>query len=196
MQSVTGPWFTAFTQASRSVAEAPTVQRLFRRVVKSLRTFPRTLVVEDDPLDALLLNVSFQKAGLNETVRFVGGGLEAIEYLRGKQLSHTSASTTLPELLLLSLKMPGVTGFSVLEWIIAHPHLRPPWIIVLGSSASAEDATRARALGADHYLVKPCDEESMDLVVQTIRELAGLPADPIRVPRAREHHGAVASPAV
>ena len=161
--------------------------------MKSQRAFPRTLVAEDDPLDAFLLNRAFQRAGVNEAVHFVGGGREAIDYLRGKQLSPTSASSTLPALLLLNLKMPGVSGLGVLEWIGMHLHLRPACVVVLGTSQASEEVSRALALGADHYFLKPRDEEGMDAVLQRILLLFELPGYSAWVKRLGTYQGQVVS---
>jgi two-component system response regulator len=164
--------------------------------VKPYTVFPRTLVAEDDPLDAFLLSRAFQKAGVKEAVHFVGGGREAIDYLRGKQLSLTSASSTLPAVLLLNLKMPGVSGFAVLQWIGLHPHLRPDSIVVLGASPASAEASRAITLGADHYLVKPCDEEGMDEVPQRILALLEHPRYEGRVKLKDTFLGQVVGPAL
>jgi len=56
-------------------------------------------------------------------------------------------------LLLLDLKMPRVNGFEVLEWICNSKGVKP-LIVVLSSSEVPDDMKRARALGANLYLVK------------------------------------------
>lgn len=117
--------------------------------------FPKTLVAEDDPNDALLLQNAFKRAGVSSTIHFVSDGVEAIDYLRGKQLFEKVASSTLPGLLMLDLDMPRLGGFGVLEWLRQHPHLRPARVVVFTGLENADDAARAQVLGADLYLSKP-----------------------------------------
>jgi CheY-like chemotaxis protein len=112
------------------------------------------LVADDDSNDAYLLQRAFSKAGITAQVEFVQDGEQAIEYL--KTVNRTSRNPV-PELLVLDLKMPRVNGFEVLEWIRRQPGLRRMLIIVLTSSDEPRDINRAYDLGANSYLVKPCD---------------------------------------
>lgn len=132
--------------------------------------FPKTLVAEDDPNDALLLHCAFKRAGVNATVHFVSDGVETIDYLRGKQLFEKVASSTLPGMLLLDLEMPRLSGFGVLEWLRKHPHLRPYRVVVFTSSECEQDFRRARALGADLCLSKTSDSAALAQVLQMLQE--------------------------
>ena len=132
-------------------------------------TFPNTLVAEDDPNDALLLHWAFKRAGVNTTIHFVSDGVETIDYLRGKQLFETVASSTLPGILLLDLDMPRMNGFGVLEWLRRHPHLRPYRVVVFSSSENAEDLVRATRMGADLCLAKTCDPMELANVVKALQ---------------------------
>lgn len=131
-------------------------------------TFPKTLVAEDDPNDALMLHCAFKRAGIDATVHFVSDGVEAIDYLRGKQLFEKVASSTLPGMFLLDLEMPRLDGFGVLEWLRKHPHLRPYRVVVFSASQSAQDISRAAALGADLCLPKTSDPAELARVVRTL----------------------------
>jgi CheY-like chemotaxis protein len=133
-------------------------------------TFPKTLVAEDDPNDALLLHGAFKRAGINATIHFVSDGVEAIDYLRGKQLFEKVASSTLPGLLLLDLEMPRLSGFGVLEWLRKHPHLRPCKVVVFSSSENEQDMARAKALGADLFLSKTSEPGELGELIKRIQE--------------------------
>ena len=133
-------------------------------------TFPKTLVAEDDPNDALLLHWAFKRAGIETTIHFVSDGVEAIDYLRGKQLFEKVASSTLPGMFLLDLEMPRLDGFGVLEWLRKHPHLRPYRVVVVSSSDKAEDLVRATALGANLCLAKTSDPGELDNLVKSLRD--------------------------
>jgi CheY-like chemotaxis protein len=133
-------------------------------------TFPKTLVAEDDPNDALMLHCAFKRAGVEATIHFVSDGVEAIDYLRGKQLFEKVASSTLPGMFLLDLEMPRLDGFGVLEWLRKHPHLRPYRVVVFSASQSAHDMARAAALGADLCLPKTSDLAELAQVVRTLED--------------------------
>jgi CheY-like chemotaxis protein len=130
--------------------------------------FPKTLVAEDDPNDALLLHYAFKRAGIEATIHFVSDGVEAIDYLRGKQLFEKVASSTLPGMFLLDLEMPRLSGFGVLEWLRKHPHLRPYRVVVFSACQSAEDVARAASLGADLCLPKTSEPGELAEVVKML----------------------------
>src|SRR5258708_6850696 len=100
-----------------------------------MASFPKTLVVEDDPNTALLLNLAFKKAGITVPMHFVSDSAEAIQYLAGKELFDNVASSTLPALMLLSQEGPRPGGLGVLRWLWLRPHLRPACVVVLSSSS-------------------------------------------------------------
>jgi len=132
--------------------------------------FPKTLVAEDDPNDALLLHWAFKRAEIDATIHFVSDGVEAIDYLRGKQLFEKVASSTLPGMFLLDLDMPRMSGFGVLEWLRKHPHLRPYRVVVFSASKSDEDRTRSLSLGADLCLPKTFDPRELSNVIKILRD--------------------------
>lgn len=133
-------------------------------------TFPKTLVAEDDPNDAVLLHWAFKRAGIDTTVHFVSDGVEAIDYLRGKQLFEKVASSTLPGLFLLDLEMPRLSGFGVLEWLRRHPHLRPYRVVVFSCTGNGEDMARVTSLGADLCLAKTSDPAELANVIKTLQQ--------------------------
>lgn len=133
-------------------------------------TFPKTLVAEDDPNDALLLHWAFKRAGIDTTIHFVSDGVEAIDYLRGKQLFEKVASSTLPGMFLLDLEMPRLSGFGVLEWLRKHPHLRPYRVVVFSSSENKDEMVRATSMGANLCLSKTSDPEELANVIKALKD--------------------------
>ena len=123
------------------------------------------LLVEDDPNDVLLIQRAFQKAGLGEVLRFVRDGEQAIDY-NGEGQYADRERFPFPFLLLLDLKMPGVDGFEVLDWIRSQKSLRRLLVVVLTSSNLQADVDRAYELGANSYLVKPVEFGEMVSMVQ------------------------------
>ena len=74
----------------------------------------------------------------------------------------------LPALMLLDLKLPGMSGFEVLLWLRQQPGLKRLPVVVLTSSKENTDINRAYELGANSYLVKPA---SFDALVNIIERL-------------------------
>ena len=124
------------------------------------------LLVDDDENDALLLQRAFRKAGLDECLRIVRHGQEAINYLSGRGIYSDRERYPLPFLMLLDLKMPGIDGFEVLRWARAERDLKRLLIVVLTSSNLQTDVGRAYDLGANSYLVKPVEFDEMVHMVQ------------------------------
>ena len=84
----------------------------------------------------------------------VSDGEEALDFLfqRG-----THASAPVPALVLLDLNLPKVHGFEVLEAIRSDARLKRLPVIVLTTSTSEPDLSRAYGLGVSCYLKKPLD---------------------------------------
>ena len=121
---------------------------------------PRLLVhVDDDPDEAFLFERALTKSGIrNWDYQHLTSGRQAIEYLlRAKERRR------LPELLVLDVKMPGMSGLDLLEWAVEHCPEVP--VVMLSSSELLQDRLRARDLGSKGYFVKsPLYEELMMLV--------------------------------
>jgi CheY-like chemotaxis protein len=109
----------------------------------------KILVADDSAEDLFFLARAFEKAGLQDFVTSVPDGEQAIQHLERAR----------PDLLLLDLKMPKLTGFDVLKWIQARPELSGLQVVVFSSSDLPEDKKRAKELGAKGYLVKTSDWE-------------------------------------
>lgn len=116
------------------------------------------LLVEDDLNDAHLVKMEFYNVP-RLRLRHVTDGDEAIEYLEGKAPYNDRNESPIPDVILLDLKMPRVSGFEFLEWLHnkSPNNLRLIPVIVMSGSNLVEDVNRAYALGANCYLQKPAD---------------------------------------
>jgi CheY-like chemotaxis protein len=128
------------------------------------------LHVEDDPNDVLLFQHACQKACLALEVREVGDGDEALSYLRGTDRFGDREKYPFPHVVLLDLKMPRVNGFEVLTWMRSEEKLRRLPVIVLTSSNHVDDLKRAYEAGANSYLVKPLDFNSLVTLAKAVHE--------------------------
>ena len=123
------------------------------------------LLIEDDSNDVLLMQRAFRKANLTHPVQVARDGQEAIEYLNHQGNFADESRYPLPALMLLDLKMPRKDGFETLGWLRQQPGLKRIAVIVMSSSRELADINRAYDLGANSYLVKPGDFQTLiDLV--------------------------------
>jgi len=91
-----------------------------------------------------------------------------IAYLQGANHFADREQYPLPNLILLDLKMPRLSGFDVLAWLRHEEKCRWLPVIVLSSSNHEADVQRAYSLGANSYLVKPVAFDSLVEIVQAI----------------------------
>src|SRR5512138_2935667 len=107
------PAFEVGRRASSSMAKAACAGcwKIAVYCCRIMRRNAKILVAEDDPNDQLLLEKAFQAAGLNNGIRYVPDGAQAVEYLKNL------GPTELPALLLVDLKMPRMNGFELMDWV-------------------------------------------------------------------------------
>jgi class 3 adenylate cyclase len=128
------------------------------RLAASQATF-RVLVVDDDPDMVAFLARILAREGLNVDAEFDG---EAA-------LAHIAVSP--PDLVLLDVLMPGMSGFEVCERIKADP--ATALIPVVLVTALEDHASRVRGIdtGADDFLSKPVNREELVARVKSLRRL-------------------------
>ncbi len=102
----------------------------------------RILVVEDDPDIAELVEHHLSRAGFSTNV--VGTGTDALEQIR-----------QLPDLVVLDLMLPGLSGFEICRMMRSDPKTAAVPIIMLTARAEEEDRVKGLELGADDYVTKP-----------------------------------------
>jgi CheY-like chemotaxis protein len=128
------------------------------------------LLADDDENDVLLLKMAFAKAGLQEQLKRVKDGAQAIQYLDGEGMYSDRTRFPLPGLLLLDLKMPYKNGFEVLDWIRAHPSFKCLIVAVLTASKDDVDVRRAYSLFTNSYLVKPATLAGLEELARKVKE--------------------------
>ncbi len=115
------------------------------------------LLVEDNPDDeALTLRALKQNKILNEVV-VARDGAQALEYLFGASTHAGRDANNLPQLVLLDLKLPKVSGLEVLKRLRSDERTRLTPVVILTSSKEDRDLAEAYGLGANSYVVKPVD---------------------------------------
>jgi CheY-like chemotaxis protein len=118
------------------------------------RTF-HALAVEDDAIDARFLERAGLESGLFQSFRVVSSGEEAQVYLRGGEPYADRSFHPVPDLLLLDLKLRGMSGLDLLRWVRQSPEYRRLPVVVLTGVLGAPSLNRAYELGIEAYLIKP-----------------------------------------
>lgn len=136
------------------------------------------LLVEDEENDAMLLKMAFTKNKIFNPVQWVSDGLEAIAYLNGDGIYADRTLYPFPEVLLLDLKMPRMTGLELLSWIRDHPDFRVIPTIVMTSSRQDLDIEKAYNLGANTYMIKPSSFDELARMAKAAHEYWALSVKP------------------
>ena len=105
---------------------------------------PPTLLVVDDTPDNLMLMTDLLKDRYR--VKAANSGEKALRVLQGD---------TLPDLILLDVMMPGLSGHEVAQQLKRDPRTRDIPIIFLTAMAATEDEIHGLELGAVDYITKP-----------------------------------------
>jgi two-component system LytT family response regulator len=115
----------------------------------------RTLIVDDIQLARENIRIRLQKHKEFRVVGEAASGSEAV----------TAISKLNPDLIFLDIQMPGLDGFDVLNEIHATP---APVVIFV--TAHDEYAVKAFAAHAEHYLLKPIDDEQFEQALERARQ--------------------------
>lgn len=100
------------------------------------------LLIEDEPLLANLLRQRLEKEGFTVVVN--RDGQEALKTLR----------ETKPDLILLDIILPKISGFELMETLRTDPQFEKAPIIVISNLGQEDDIARGQSLGAVQYFVK------------------------------------------
>lgn len=99
-----------------------------------------------------------------------------------------------PDLVLLDLKMPRLSGSEVLASLRANPALRDLPVVVFTSSSEEQDRRTSLALGASDFVSKPVEYGAFcDAVVAILRRWTPASAEPPTAPRTAPHGGTSAA---
>ena len=130
----------------------------------------KILLVEDEENDARLLDMAFKKNGILNPVHWAKDGLEAIAYLNGDGVYANRELHPFPEVLILDLKMPRLSGLELLAWIREHPDFKVIPTIIMTSSRQDPDIEKAYELGANTYMIKPSSFTELAKMVKLAHE--------------------------
>lgn len=122
------------------------------------------LLVEDNEGDIVLIKKAFSDARLANKINVCRDGQEGHEFLK-KEGKFSDAPT--PDLILLDINMPKVTGLELLEIIKQDEQLKVIPVIMLTTSSSEEDILKSYRLHVSSFVQKPVEfVEFLDAIQQ------------------------------
>jgi chemotaxis family two-component system response regulator Rcp1 len=113
----------------------------------------RVLLVEDNPADVRLLREALADVSVAVELVVAGDGEEAVRLME----ASLAEPQLRPDLVLLDLNLPRMTGAEVLAEVKANPALRRIPVLVLSGSGADHDVRNAYDLHANAYMRKPHD---------------------------------------
>jgi len=126
------------------------------------------LLIEDNPADIKITQRAVRESSLPVELIVVRDGQEAVDYLLRQGAYAETTGWRSPELILLDLNLPRLTGREVLERIRSTPNLKAVPVVVLTTSRRKEDVQEVYAAGANTYIEKPPDFARFVEVLRTI----------------------------
>ena len=122
----------------------------------------KTLVVDDERDVQILFQQRFRKEIKDNTIEFAFAfsGEEALAYLN----EHEQEAV----LILSDINMPGMSGLELLQNIKTKHKNPPPVVMMITAYGDADNYNKAMELGADDFLTKPVDFNSLKEKLKTL----------------------------
>ena len=112
------------------------------------------LYIEDNSDEADIFGRTISLFANPPSFTILASGTEGIDYLL-QQGQYMGQGAAMPRLVLIDLKLPGHSGFEVIQQVRATSRTRYLPMVVYSTSDNPDDIRRAYDLGANAYLIKP-----------------------------------------
>ena len=116
----------------------------------------RILIADDEPNIVISLEYMLKREGYAVTV--ARDGVQALEAILRER----------PDLVLLDVMMPGMSGFDVCQAVRANEAVKDTKILMLTAKGRDTDLAKGQGVGVDAYLMKPLSTREL---ARKIREL-------------------------
>lgn len=107
----------------------------------------KVLIIDDSPVDASLVRDLLVDAGINVSI--------AVTAAQG----HQMALSTIPDLIVLDLILPDMSGFQLCTRLKKESTLNRTIIVIMSCKDKVEDINQGFHSGADDYIIKPPELE-------------------------------------
>lgn len=135
------------------------------------------LLVEDNPDDAELALLGFAKNAARNISEFnkhrvevMYSGEAALDFLRRQGKYSDRCPSRNPKLILLDLKLPGISGLQVLKEIRSLPDYRHTPVVILTTSDEPAEMLAGYDLGVNSFLQKPVDFRAFADLLQHVSD--------------------------
>lgn len=143
------------------------------------------LLVEDNPDTVVLVRRALTRAGVPAELQVAGSDTEAREFLYGLGEHAGRDVERVPDLVLLDVNLPGMSGLDFLRLLRIGARTRRVPIVVFTSSQQPRDVERAYERGATSYVAKPIEfDRFAETVVAVARYWLTLNVPPPPAPAA------------
>lgn len=126
------------------------------------------LLIEDNIDDIELIKIALETSGIPKQIEVAMDGEEAMDYLFGNSQNCQGINKNRPDLILLDIQLPRISGLEVLEKIRKNDETRPIPVVIFSSSIEEKDISKAYCLRANSYVRKPVDGQAFEQAVQRI----------------------------
>jgi two-component system alkaline phosphatase synthesis response regulator PhoP len=111
------------------------------------------IIVDDDPLAGTLMNDVMTEAGFKTLL--VNDSLKALPTIKAEK----------PRLTILDILMPGIDGLTLCKMIKEDPETKDTRVIIVSGKAFQPDMDRAQRLGAELFITKPYDTNTVTTMI-------------------------------
>lgn len=112
------------------------------------------LLVEDIEEHAVLIRRALEDGKLRPRLFWITDGKAALDFLYNRGDYADREANPKPDLILLDLKLPKVSGLEILEQVKGEERLRDIPVVILTASDEGKDIIRSYQGGADSYFTK------------------------------------------
>lgn len=128
------------------------------------------LLVEDNNDDIMLVRRSVGKHRLKPRLKVFNTGIEALDYLFSRDKFVFRDRREDPEIILLDLMLPHMSGFKVLEEIRSSMDFKKIPVIIFTSSNVEKDVRVCYELGANSFIQKPIDYKAYNYTIESMMD--------------------------
>lgn len=133
-------------------------------------------MVEDNPADIRLTQEAFKYQKIANALHVVKDGVEALKFLRQEEAYENKPR---PDIVMLDLNLPLLSGKEVLEAMKQDPSLKRIPVVILTTSEAERDIMHAYDNHANCYISKPVDFEKF---VEVVRQIEGFWLSIVKLP--------------
>lgn len=123
----------------------------------------KILLIEDNPIDINFILKILKKYNINKNFIIASTGTETLS-----TLERLAKKNQLPDLILLDLNLPDISGIDLLNGIKADSRFEKIPVAILTGSNVDDDIQKSYDLGAITYLVKPVSSQALKIALDTI----------------------------